>query len=328
MVPALKSKPATVPFVDPNISSIIAENSFASSFSSSPLPRRRIGKRPNLNRTPERLGEGVSVFDGSPSQTEQAQPAAHVKRALAIALMKSACAIFSDWMSVGDSGISFIAQASTHRWTNVFQSTEFTADLLTALGPDFLRLAARLTSTSGELDLLKALISCLDENADASGTLQDTVRTALTSLFSSRGLSADLIVTKTVGCILDAAYECMLQEDINDLNYARPESLAELWAWNEGCIRWALMCVFVNKRANRELARQLAEERFPEHVREQSTSALALFDLKCLWLLCDGKNDLAPETFKMVRKLTEVELTGNNELSRVVEQLIVGLPEI
>ena len=288
-----------------------------------------MGKRPNLNRTPERLDEDVSMLSGgSPSQTELAQSAAHVKRVLAISLMKSACAINSEWISVGDSGASFIAQASTHRWSSIFQSTNPSTDLTTALGPDFWRLAVRLTLIGGELDLLKRLMSSLNEHADVSDTLQaTTVRAAFASLFASRGASADRIVTKTVGCILDAAYECMLQENINGLDYSRPESLAELWICDEGCIRSALMSVFGNKRATRELVRQLVAERFPEHVREQSTSALALFDLKCLWLLCDGDNDSAPEVFKMVRKLSEVGLNGNSELGRVVEQLLVGLPE-
>lgn len=324
LIPSFKA--AGVPFVDPNISSIHFENSFAASFPASPEPIRRGGRRANLNRTPERLDEGLDMFEGSPSDVEVAQSAARVKRAFALSLMKNSCAIFFDWLSVGDSGAAYIAQASTEQWCNVFKSCDKSADLLTALGPDFWRLAVQLAKTGEEFGLLKRLLSCFHEGTEQiDNDISTMVRKSLSLLFSNRGPQADAIVKKTVNCAVEAAYEQMNQQG-DELEYQLPISLGELWRSDVGCIGSALMAILTNKQASLELARQLSEDRFPEHVRDESTIQLALFDAKCLSLLCDGDSKVTQEASALARKLGEVGLNSNQELGSVVEELIDGLP--
>ena len=323
VIPALTPKQVAVPFVDPNISSINIDNSFAASFPASPVPRPRNGKRLNLNRTPERLDEGVAMF-GSSSENELTPSDANVKRALAITLMKSCCAIYSDWLSVTDACAFFIAQASTQHWTGIFHAADQVAEMSPVLGPGLLRLAVRLAMIGGEFNLLQRLLRCLDGDTDATETISDAVRGAFAAMFSSRGAQADVVVKKSVGCILDAAYDVIRQED-SELDYELPDTLAELWVGDAGCIRSALMSTLGNKQASQELARQLVEERFPEHARDQSTAGLALFDLNCMWLLCDIDSKLVLEM--LTQSEVEYGLQGNQELGRVMKQLRDRLSE-
>jgi len=324
VIPAFQ--PVEVPFVDPNISSIHVENSFASSFPASPDPIRKGGRRANHNRTPERLDEGLDMFEGSPSDVEVAQSTARVKRAFALSLLKNSCAIFSDWLSVGDSGAAFIAQATAEHWCKVFLSSDKSAELSIAIGPDFWRLAVHLAKSGEEFGLLKRLLSCLHEDTEQfDNHISVMVRKALPLLFCDRGPRAGVIVKKTVDCVMEAAYEQINQEG-DELEYQLPISLVELWCSDVGCIASALMAVLTNKQASLELARQLAEDRFTEHVQNESSIRLALFDAKCLSLLCDGDSKVIKEASLLARKLGEVGLNGNQELGRVVEELLDGLP--
>ena len=318
VIPALTP---SVPFTDPNLSSIHVENSFAA-LPASPEPIIR-GKRSNLNKTPERLDEGLGLFDDSPATEEARRSASKVARAFALSIMKSSCVLFSEWLAVGGSGAGFIAQATTNGWCKIFESAEKAADISTDLVPVFFRLAIQLARTGGEFGFLKQLLGCLKEDSEEfEASTSVVVRKAMGSLLASRGAQADTVVKKTVECVLEAAYD-ILNKAEDELEYQLPISLGELWSSETGCIGSALGAILSSKPASLELARQLVD-RFPMHVLDELTR-LALFDAKCLWLLCDADSKVIPEATELVRKLSAVGLNNHEELGNVMEELMDGL---
>jgi len=326
VIPALRP---TVPFNDPNLSSIHVENSFAA-FPASPEPVSR-GKRTNRNKTPERLDEGLGIFDDSPSAEGAKRSAMLVARVFAISVMKSSCVLFSEWLAVTDgSGAGFIAQATANGWCQVLETTDKSAEISSSLVPAFCRLATKLLSTGGESGLLQQLLSCLDEGKDESENAL-VMHKAILSLLASRGADAGSILKKTVECVIEVAYESINKTDddgdSHELVYQLPISLDELWSSETGCIGTALGAIFGSKPASLELARQLVD-RFPIHVQDKESTGMALFDAKCLWLLCDADSKVFSEATEMVRKLSAVEGLNddkNAKLGTVVKELLDGL---
>jgi hypothetical protein len=308
-----------VPFSDPNISSIQVEKSF-DIFPSSPEPASIRGsrRRVNRNKTPDRLDDGLGVFDDSPSAEEARRSAFNVRRAFAIALLNSSCVLFSEWLAVGGGlGASLIAKGAVE-WCHVFQVKEHASKNQKELLPGFCRLAVQLSKTDQDCSLWKELLTKCNVTSDG---LEDTtvIRKALSALFASRGKHAEVIVTSVVDCILEAAYD-LLQNKTDEIEFELPDSLNSLWSSGDGCIGSALCAIVGNKTASLALGKRLVEN-FSKHAEESKW--IALFDAKCLWILCDSESTVATEVTTIVRQLNTTGL--EQDLGSVVEELLQGV---
>ena len=299
VVPALTGDPhgeatASVSFIDPDLSSIAFERSFES-FPSSPIPTGPPKRRANRNRTPDKVRGSFQTPKKAPSTTA-------VGRAFAVSLMHSSCVIFSEWLAVGGAGGQQI-DAAAAGWCQIFPRTpegneESLQTLQESLLPAFSRLATQISKTSQQFVLLKELLVTCTGTGDEAST--DALKSALTSLLSSRGTHGTEIVTQTIQCILQASYLWLDRDATDELVYELPNSLGELWPANQGSVALALRAVFSNKQASLVLGKLLTESVNQTH----HSVARALFHAKCLFVLCDpGSNRSWSEIVDMVRKI-------------------------
>lgn len=239
-----------------------------------------------------------------------------VRRAVAVNLMNSSCVLFSEWLAVGGTGSSFIAQAAVD-WSQIFEINGTPSETPNELAPAFCRLAIQLAKFGGDYSLTKQLLTKLSdrvsENEDAP-----VLGKALASLLATRGDQADTIARSVVHCVVDAACE-LLNNETGALEFKLPDSLATMWETESGCISSGLSAILGSQAASLELARQLVNL-FPTHAME--SPRIALFDAKCLWILCDpeGRSKISAEASAMVRQLNSTEL--EEELSNFVEALV------
>lgn len=312
---SIDSKIPPVPVIDPNLSSIHEEKSFVV-HPSSPDPVSRPRRRANQNQTPQRLDDGLGIFDESPAAEEARQSALRVRQAVAMALMNSSCVLFSEWLAVGGSGASFIAQAATD-WSRILDNNATITDPSHELVPAFCRLAIQLAKTGDDFSLMKQLLVKLDERTMSEDDTS-SVRKALVSLLSTRGNQAGTLAAGVVRCVLDASFD-LIFDDSAAMNYELPNSLRSAWDTDRGCILSALGSIMGHQVASLQLSQQLVN-RLPAIASE--SPRVALFYTKCLWILCDpqGGSKVVAEASAMVRALN---LSGlDDELGTVLKELV------
>lgn len=316
VIPALSRladpRSPAVPFIDPNLSSICVEKSF-DTFTSSPEPVGRPRRRVNRNRTPERLDEGLGIFDHSP---DAMQSTLRVGVGAAVSLLNSSCVLFSEWLAVGGAGASFVAQAAAD-WCRIFENSATKDEMHNELAPAFWRLTMQLAKTANDYSLMKQLLIKFHDGMTGEDEAS-LVRTALASLLATRGNQSDEIAIGLVNCVIDAASE-ILENETSPLKFELPMSLGTLSDSENGCIISALCAILGNQSASLELARQLVE-RFSAHAQE--STRIALFDAKILWVLCnfEGGSKIVAEASEMVRQLNSEGV--ENELGKFVEELM------
>jgi hypothetical protein len=306
------------PFKDLNLSRISPEKSFES-FPSSPVPTGPARRRANRNSTPVRLDDGTSQPFSMPSQKVSKEKSVFLARAFAVSLMQSSCVIFSEWLAVGGSGSSEIAESAV-KWCKIFEINGHSDETQKELLPVFTRLAMQLCKTSQDFSLLKHLLISCNEVDDTEE--MPPARKALASLLSTRGNLAPVMVTKTVECVLEAAYSFTERVDF-ETPYELPTSMADVWPADEGCIVSGLGAILSNKQASLEFTGLLVGN---FKASAQNSLASALFNAKCLWMLCDSSvSKSATEATHIVRQLDVGNLESESKLRGVVEDLLEGL---
>jgi hypothetical protein len=317
VVPAFSlSSLEETPFKDLNLSRISPEKSFES-FPGSPVPTGPPKRRANRNSTPVRLDDGISEPFSMPSQKVPKESSVFLARAFAVSLMQSSCVIFSEWLAVGGSGSSEIAESAV-KWCKIFNGhrDETQKELL----PAFTRLAMQLCKTVQDFSLLKHLLISCNEVDDSEE--MPPARKALSSLLSTRGNLAPVIVTKTVECVLEAAYSFTERVDF-ETPFELPTSMGDVWPADEGCIVSGLGAILSNKQASLEFTGLLVGN---FKASAQNSLASALFNAKCLWILCDpSASKSATEATQIVRQLDVTNLENESKLRGVVEDLLEGL---
>jgi hypothetical protein len=319
VVPAFSlSSVEETPFKDLNLSRISPEKSFES-FPSSPVPTGPARRRANRNSTPVRLDDGTSEPFSMPSQKVSKEKSVFLARAFAVSLMQSSCVIFSEWLAVGGSGSSEIAESAV-KWCKIFEANGHSAETQKELLPVFTRLALQLCKTSQDFSLLKHLLISCNEIDDSEE--MPPARKALASLLSTRGNLAPVMVTKTVECVLEAAYSFTERVDF-ETPYELPTSMADVWPADEGCIVSGLGAILSNKQASLEFTGLLVGN---FQASAQNSLASALFNAKCLWMLCDpSASKSAMEATHIVRQLDVGNLDNESKLRSVVDDLLEGL---
>jgi hypothetical protein len=319
VVPAFSlSSIEETPFKDLNLSRISPEKSFES-FPSSPVPTGPARRRANRNSTPVRLDDGTSAPFSLQSQKVSKETSVFLARAFAVSLMQSSCVIFSEWLAVGGSGSSEIAESAV-KWCKIFEDNVHNAETQKELLPVFTRLAMQLCKTSQDFSLLKHLLISCTEIDDSEE--MPPARKALSSLLSTRGNLAPVMVTKTVECVLEAAYSFTERVDF-ETPFELPSSMADVWPADEGCIVSGLGAILSNKQASLEFTGLLVGN---FQASAQNSLASALFNAKCLWMLCDpSASKSAAEATQIVRQLEVGNLENESQLRGVVEDLLEGL---
>jgi hypothetical protein len=307
------------PFSDLNLSRISPEKSFES-LPGSPVPTGPPKRRANRNTTPVRLDDGTSAPFSMTSQKSSRESSTFLARAFAVSLMQSSCVIFSEWLAVGGSGSSEIAESAV-KWCKIFDENNGHRDeTQKELLPVFTRLAMQLCKTVQDFSLLKHLLISCNEVDDHDE--MPPARKALSSLLSTRGTLAPVMVTKTVECVLEAAYSFTERVDF-ETPYELPASMEDVWPADEGCIVSGLGAILSNKQASLEFTGLLVGN-FAASA--HNSLASALFHAKCLWILCDpSASKSAAEATQIVRQLNVASLENESKLRGVVEDLLEGL---
>jgi len=309
----------SAPFNDPNLSRISMDKSFSTTLPLSPVPTGPARRRSNRNKTPARLDEGL----GSSSQSEgtRSESSILVSRAFAVSLMQSSCVIFSEWLAVGGPGSQQIAKSAA-KWSTIFQNDggETQEELL----PAFTRLAIQLCKTAQNFSLLKQLLICCHESED--GDEMPAMRKTMTSLLSTRGNLSASTVENTVKSLLEAGHDLIEQEKVT-MTPELPTSMGAFWPGHVGCIVSGLNAVLSSRQASIELAKQLVES--ISHGGRSSKTAL--FDAKCLWMLCnleDGK--ATTDVAEIVSRIDAKSLDSESSIRPLVEDILecVGETEI
>jgi hypothetical protein len=197
---------------------------------------------------------------------------------------------------------------------------DLNAETQKELLPVFTRLAMQLCKTSQDFSLLKHLLISCNEIDDSEE--MPPARKALSSLLSTRGILAPVIVTKTVECVLEAAYSFTERADF-ETPFELPTSIEDVWPEDEGCIVSGLGAILSNKQASLEFTGLLVGN---FEASAQNSLASALFNAKCLWILCDpSASKSATEATHIVRQLDVANLERDSKLRTVVENLLDGL---
>lgn len=310
VIPAFRQ---VVPFSDPNLSCIQIDHSFATVPASPELQSR--DKRINRNKTPERVDETSTLLFHSPTAEETKRIDSQAARTFALCLLKSSCILFSEWVAVGGSDVTLVAQAVVESWFQVFANGEEASETTKELVPAFCRLAIQLARSGADYRVLEQILKCIHE---IKGDLEvlETVRKSIQALLSTRGSLAEDVVRKTVHCVLEVAYES-INERREPCDFQLPSTLYDLWSYERGCISTALSVIFSSKVASTELAKQLVSD-FLVHTSNESTG-FAIFDAKCLWLLCGKESKICLEMREHVRKLNPSNTFGEDLRMGVME---------
>jgi hypothetical protein len=307
------------PFSDLNLSRISPEKSFESFQPVSPVPTGPPKRRANRNSTPVRLDDRTNEPFSMPSQTISRESSIFLARAFAVSLMHTSCIIFSEWLAVGGSGSNEIA-ASAAKWCKIFENHEHRDETQKELLPAFTRLAMQLCKTVQDFSLLKHLLTSCNEVVDSDE--MPPVRKALSSLLSIRGSLAPVITTSTVECVLEAAYS-FTERGTFATSFELSTSMEDMWPADEGCIVSGLGAILANKQASLELARLLVGN---FEASADTSPASALFNAKCLWILCDpSASKSAAEATHIVRQLDVTNMDSESKLGSVVKELLDGL---
>jgi len=231
--------------------------------------------------------------------------------------MQSSCVIFSEWLAVGGSGSNEIADSAI-AWCKIFENQE--AETQKELMPAFTRLAIQLCKTVQDFSLLHHILVCCNETANEDEI--PPAHKALVSLLSTRGSLGPAIVTRTVECVLEAAYTFTARENFPKV-FELPTSTETVWPADKGCIVSALNAILSNKHASLELGKRLVAN-FSESADKSPVSAL--FNAKCLWMLCDpSTSKSAAEVVHIVRQLDTNNMESESELRGVIEDLLDAL---
>jgi hypothetical protein len=315
----------SLPFFDPDVSSIQIDKSFMLPSASPPSSASDHNRQGNMNDGNRIVFGKKQRSNVDPMHDDQISDTGEkLINDFAISLLTSTCIIFSEWLAVGGMGDNIIAHAAKE-WCKIFDSLNF--DDLTSrqiLVSSFCRLVFQLMKSpepnSSNFMLFKEIL--VKYKMDAVETCSDknsAVYQLIAEVLSTRGNNSRKIVSNVVECVLLAAKECILSyeqsshdegNDEPDLNSSPQVSLNEIWDFipNSGSLRTALNAICSHNVAGIEVGQQLVT------IFRSSTFASrrhAFFAASCLNMLCycdeggEGNSVVASKVSAMVRQLVD-----------------------
>lgn len=301
VIPALSE----LPFIDPNISTIVGDSSFAGT----PLSPIAVGpsrKRANRQRTP-------GANNDTPNSTLTpgiVSPGMMISKTVAISLLQSVCLIFAEWLAVGGDGGSSIAVVSS-TWCEALDRVN-ESQRETVLSA-FVRLALQLALKCENFVMLKQLvIHCPDTDEGVS-----LVRDMFSKLASVRGSAAATILAAVINAVLDAVRHLAKGTDEEDDEL--PTSLRELWPSNVGCARSALAGILSNKQTCYALTKRIVDD-FRDNM--ELPVQTSFFRAKCLWVLADVELcSTAQQTWKMLNQIDLDTFEAENGLRDLMAEV-------
>ncbi|KAI2489658.1 Condensin II non structural maintenance of chromosomes subunit [Fragilaria crotonensis] len=220
-------------------------------------------------------------------------------RGVAISLLQSSCVIFSEWLAVGGSGVTEIAQAAS-AWCDVFANQD--RALQVELVPTFLRLEVHLAKISSNFSVLGRLLVTCDETDEMDETT--LFKKTIASLLTGRDQSGNSMLGGLLEEILKAVRVIIDDEGPANNHVLRdaPSCWEEVCGFKRGFIVPVLSAVGSNKKACVALTDMLvaALQKGPD---ENIGGEMVLFQVRCLWFLCEAGSDQGA-TQKAVRSLS------------------------
>ena len=327
----LQTNDIVSPFSDPNLSLIQIEKSFADTTKLSPQspnlmvrPRRRV----NRNKTPDRLEEGVGIFDDTPGTSVVGTVDNRAVRRIVIGLLNSTCFLLSEWLATGGNmteTTSKISQAASE-WCDIFANIPLASNrdavvpLLDEILPPFFRLTGQLVLTSGNCTILKQVLTKLTNLSGCSDEVSDHLRKTLSNILMIRGQHS--FANELVYAFLDASYE-IVETKMASLKCELPESFDEIFSASSLCfLRSSFYAIVLHQQACLLFTNTLLE-RCTDHVKQDEHHRLAIFELKCLWLVLKDQRtstQVAESVFEAVRQLEKS--VQKEDINQMIEEFV------
>lgn len=283
VIPVFSGTPPT-PFRELNLSRISTLPETPASPTIEPQSKRRDRKR-----TPLKLDtsfQGVSMDMDNVSFA----PSASYSKGAALSLLQSSCVLFSEWLAVGGLGVSEICAAAS-MWC-----------VTPELFPTFWRLAVQLCKR-GESGMLGKLLT-----QEAIGEDDDVVKKSIVSLLTGRNDAGDSMCAAVLDEILSA-----VRASENDAPPVEDEAPS---CWEEVfphiTIAAALAAVGSNKKACVAFAEKLVSF---------SSERMALFQIQCLWFMCEHSADKVGVQ-AAVRGLDSTTVSDSVNVKDAVEKIV------
>jgi hypothetical protein len=301
------------PFIDPNISSIQMERSFANTTISSPQspnPMWRPRRRSNRNQTPQRLDREVDKFQNSPN--DSVNSGFSLQKAVIGPLFVNSCKLFTEWLKVStcSNTAHFIMQAATEwcpKILSIHKGDETMLDLHEAVIHTFLRMVGQLLLIPGNCAILKEVLITMGEETRNIDELQNVLSTILTPKASKP------LLDELVDCFMDVTYDSLLLES-ETVSFELPDAIQDDWTLPKRSLYGLIVAIMSHQQACNLLANKLIE-RFMAHVQETSSVKLhALFCLQCMWILisdatcCKISADLIDSIVRTVQQVDVTEM--------------------
>jgi hypothetical protein len=280
-------------FTDPNLSLIQIERSFADTTMLSPQsPKFMVGsnRRANRNKTPERLDEGVGIFDDTPGKFVVGSVNQKVIQGMTAALFDSTCSLLSEWLAVGGSiseTTNTISRAASE-WCDIFaglqldQNNEVSTAIVDGMLVSFFRLIGQLVLASGNCENLTQVLTKLCHLSGCLDKTSDHLRKAFSNILAARGQPS--LANELVRCFLDTSY-AMLEGNTASLKCELVESFDEIFGTYRSCFLRSFFNAMTSHQQACFLLTNTLIERCPEHLKDSVHHSSAIFDLKCLWLV-------------------------------------------
>jgi hypothetical protein len=279
-------------------------------------PRRQ---RTNRNKTPVRDGSFVSTSNEVNIATANDSNAL-LSHGVAVSLLQSSCAIFSEWLAVGGSGFDVIAQ-SVCKWCEIFAASTNKTVLQVELLPAFTRLMIELCKFSDFHVLEKLLVSCgeIESEQDDSNINKKTISSILTCRDVQGIPLAHGVVTTVLGAASLILQKAGTLANEEDKNQGTPYSLSDVWDMHSGSIYSGLSAVLSNKEASVVLTQKLVD-RFRQGVDENDSSKVLLFEAKLLSLIC--ANSTEPQVKTAITTLDASKFSGGETVNEVIRNIV------
>lgn len=317
VVPVLTGRPtvaSATPFRDLDLSRI----STVPDTPASPEPTPPQSKRTDRKKTPLKLDSSFQSVDQHKMTVDMDgascfMPSVSFSRVAAISLLQSACVLFSEWLAVGLLGANEIAAAAA-QWCVIFAANDDDEQLQTELLPSFLRLSVQLGKLESNFTVLGQLMEKCTESSTEENQTEEAVlvKKSIGSLLTGRNQFGSSMLKELLEEFVRAARAVIADEDDSpnqdtDMDEA-PSTVQEVWGLDCGYIVPILTAVTSNKKACVTLAEMFVGDLKGKAKDDENMSdAMMLFQVRCLWFLCEHASDATG-----VQKVIRTNLSDTN----------------
>lgn len=300
------------PFLDLNLSRISSVPDTPRSPEAIPSHQKRTDRKRTPNKLDSSFEVDAMVLDCSLVHTPPV-----LARGAAISLLQSSCVIFSEWLVVGGSGVKEIAQAAIE-WCAVFSVEDNT--LQTELLPAFLRLAVQVCRLDDNFSLLGRLLVKCDETDDADE--EALIKKTVTALLTGRDHLGNSMQDGVLKELLISARSIIAERGhaadsgFDDV----PSNWKEVWGFKRGYIIPVLAAITSNKKACAAFADTVVAALLKGQD-ENETDEMILFQLRCLWFMCETSSD-NHAIQKAIRRLMDTSQFDRKGVQDIVDRLI------